>query len=132
MVQLQCLAHGTPPLRYEWTKANSSLPGHATVRESVLHISPAAPHDSGAYLCRVSNRVGSAEAVAHVRVQGEDTGKVQRWCSQEGKGGGCGQGACLKEIPFHSDPCRADPCHTFNAHSNPHGWSQRILGAVVF
>uniref|UniRef100_A0A670K7D7 Heparan sulfate proteoglycan 2 n=1 Tax=Podarcis muralis TaxID=64176 RepID=A0A670K7D7_PODMU len=75
VVQLQCLAHGTPPLRYEWTKANSSLPGHATVRESVLHISPAAPHDSGAYLCRVSNRVGSAEAVAHVRVQGEDTGK---------------------------------------------------------
>uniref|UniRef100_A0A670K235 Heparan sulfate proteoglycan 2 n=1 Tax=Podarcis muralis TaxID=64176 RepID=A0A670K235_PODMU len=68
VVQLQCLAHGTPPLRYEWTKANSSLPGHATVRESVLHISPAAPHDSGAYLCRVSNRVGSAEAVAHVRV----------------------------------------------------------------
>uniref|UniRef100_A0A670K0Z6 Heparan sulfate proteoglycan 2 n=1 Tax=Podarcis muralis TaxID=64176 RepID=A0A670K0Z6_PODMU len=76
VVQLQCLAHGTPPLRYEWTKANSSLPGHATVRESVLHISPAAPHDSGAYLCRVSNRVGSAEAVAHVRVQGAAGGPL--------------------------------------------------------
>ncbi|XP_060132262.1 basement membrane-specific heparan sulfate proteoglycan core protein isoform X6 [Zootoca vivipara] len=76
VVQLQCLAHGTPPLRYEWAKANGSLPGHATVRERVLHISPAAPRDSGTYLCRVSNRVGSAEAVAHVRVQGAAGGPL--------------------------------------------------------
>ncbi|XP_060115564.1 basement membrane-specific heparan sulfate proteoglycan core protein [Heteronotia binoei] len=70
VVQFQCLAHGTPPLRYEWSKANGSLPGHAVVREAILHISPARPQDSGTYRCFVSNRVGSAEALAQVRVRG--------------------------------------------------------------
>ncbi|XP_063001421.1 basement membrane-specific heparan sulfate proteoglycan core protein [Elgaria multicarinata webbii] len=70
VVQLQCLAHGTPPLRYEWTKVNGSLPVHTTVRDGVLHISPTTAHDSGTYRCHVSNRVGSAEALARVRVQG--------------------------------------------------------------
>lgn len=70
-MQLQCLAHGTPPLHYQWTKVNSSLPEHATVRESILHIHPATTQDSGTYRCLVSNRVGSAEAVAQVWVQGE-------------------------------------------------------------
>ncbi|XP_077167850.1 basement membrane-specific heparan sulfate proteoglycan core protein isoform X5 [Paroedura picta] len=70
VVQLQCLAHGTPPLQYQWSKVNGSLPGHAVVREAILHISPAVPHDSGTYRCLVSNRVGSAEALAQVRVRG--------------------------------------------------------------
>ncbi|EMP24866.1 Basement membrane-specific heparan sulfate proteoglycan core protein, partial [Chelonia mydas] len=69
-VQLQCLAHGTPPLRYQWTKANGSLSSHAVLRESALHISPIAPEDSGTYRCLVSNRVGSAETFAQVSVQG--------------------------------------------------------------
>ncbi|KAJ7306581.1 hypothetical protein JRQ81_009947, partial [Phrynocephalus forsythii] len=74
LVQLQCLAHGTPPLRYEWTRVNGSLPGHAVVRENILRLSPATPHDAGTYHCRVSNRVGSAEALAQVRVQGSPSG----------------------------------------------------------
>ncbi|XP_066493850.1 basement membrane-specific heparan sulfate proteoglycan core protein isoform X4 [Tiliqua scincoides] len=69
-LQLQCLAHGTPPLRYEWTKANGSLSGRAMVREGILHISPTTRRDSGTYRCLVSNRVGSAEALAQVQVQG--------------------------------------------------------------
>ncbi|XP_074831677.1 basement membrane-specific heparan sulfate proteoglycan core protein isoform X3 [Carettochelys insculpta] len=73
-VQLQCLAHGTPPLRYQWSKANGSLPGHAVLREAVLHIGSAAPEDSGTYRCLVSNRVGSAEAWAQVRVHGLASG----------------------------------------------------------
>ncbi|XP_075762396.1 basement membrane-specific heparan sulfate proteoglycan core protein isoform X5 [Pelodiscus sinensis] len=73
-VQLQCLAHGTPPLRYQWSKANGSLPERAAQRQATLHISPAAPEDSGTYRCLVSNRVGSAEALAQVRVQGSAPG----------------------------------------------------------
>ncbi|XP_043356008.1 basement membrane-specific heparan sulfate proteoglycan core protein isoform X9 [Dermochelys coriacea] len=69
-VQLQCLAHGTPPLHYQWTKANGSLSSHAVLRESALHISPIAPEDSGTYRCLVSNRVGSAETFAQVSVEG--------------------------------------------------------------
>uniref|UniRef100_A0ABM5EK41 Basement membrane-specific heparan sulfate proteoglycan core protein isoform X2 n=1 Tax=Pogona vitticeps TaxID=103695 RepID=A0ABM5EK41_9SAUR len=74
LVQLQCLAHGTPPLRYTWTRVNSSLPGHAVVRDGILRIGPATPHDLGTYRCHVSNRVGSAEALAQVRVQGSPLG----------------------------------------------------------
>ncbi|KAJ6656843.1 hypothetical protein lerEdw1_003174 [Lerista edwardsae] len=70
VLQLQCLAHGTPPLRFAWTKVNGSLSGRAVVREGILHISPATPRDSGTYRCLVSNRVGSAEALAQVQVQG--------------------------------------------------------------
>ncbi|XP_039223672.1 basement membrane-specific heparan sulfate proteoglycan core protein isoform X11 [Crotalus tigris] len=75
-VQLQCLAHGTPPLRYQWTKVNGSLPGGATVREGVLHFSQAGHRDSGTYRCHVSNRVGSAEALAQVYVQGRAGGPL--------------------------------------------------------
>ncbi|XP_044852234.1 basement membrane-specific heparan sulfate proteoglycan core protein isoform X5 [Mauremys mutica] len=69
-VRLQCLAHGTPPLHYQWSKANGSLSSKAVLRESALHISPTAPEDSGTYRCLVSNRVGSAETFAQVSVQG--------------------------------------------------------------
>ncbi|XP_067423107.1 basement membrane-specific heparan sulfate proteoglycan core protein isoform X3 [Emydura macquarii macquarii] len=69
-VQLQCLAHGTPPLRYQWEKVNGSLSSHAVLREGTLHISPAVPKDSGTYRCLVSNRVSSAETFAQVSVQG--------------------------------------------------------------
>uniref|UniRef100_A0A452GNZ3 Basement membrane-specific heparan sulfate proteoglycan core protein n=1 Tax=Gopherus agassizii TaxID=38772 RepID=A0A452GNZ3_9SAUR len=71
-VRLQCLAHGTPPLRYQWSKTNGSLSSNAVLRESALHISPTAPEDSGTYRCLVSNRVGSAETFAQVR--GEPSG----------------------------------------------------------
>ncbi|KAM9115672.1 basement membrane-specific heparan sulfate proteoglycan core protein isoform 4-T4 [Pangshura tecta] len=69
-VRLQCLAHGTPPLHYQWSKANGSLSSKAVLRESALHISPTAPEDSGTYRCLVSNRVGSAETFAQVSVLG--------------------------------------------------------------
>lgn len=37
----------------------------------MLLLEPAAPADSGRYRCRVTNKVGSAEAFAQVLVQGE-------------------------------------------------------------
>lgn len=70
-VQLQCLAHGTPPLTFQWSRVGGSLSGRATARNEMLHFEPAAPEDSGRYRCRVTNRVGSAEAFAHVVIQGE-------------------------------------------------------------
>ncbi|XP_067328853.1 basement membrane-specific heparan sulfate proteoglycan core protein isoform X4 [Anolis sagrei] len=77
MVQLQCLAHGTPPLHYRWSKANDGqLPGHAVAREGVLHLGPVIPRDSGAYRCSVRNRVGEAEVLAQVRVQGSPEGPL--------------------------------------------------------
>uniref|UniRef100_G1NWX9 Heparan sulfate proteoglycan 2 n=1 Tax=Myotis lucifugus TaxID=59463 RepID=G1NWX9_MYOLU len=69
-VQLQCLAHGTPPLTFQWSRVGGSLPGRATARNEMLHFESVAPEDSGRYRCQVTNRVGSAEAFTLVHVQG--------------------------------------------------------------
>nr|XP_035965228.1 basement membrane-specific heparan sulfate proteoglycan core protein isoform X20 [Halichoerus grypus] len=69
-VQLQCLAHGTPPLTFQWSRVGGSLPGRVTARNEMLRFEPAAPEDSGRYRCQVTNKVGSAEAFAQVLVQG--------------------------------------------------------------
>ncbi|VFV24759.1 basement membrane-specific heparan [Lynx pardinus] len=69
-VQIQCLAHGTPPLTFQWSRVGGNLPGRATARNEMLRFEPAAPEDSGRYRCRVTNKVGSAEAFAQVLIQG--------------------------------------------------------------
>nr|XP_060478237.1 basement membrane-specific heparan sulfate proteoglycan core protein isoform X8 [Panthera onca] len=69
-VQIQCLAHGTPPLTFQWSRVGGSLPRRATARNEMLRFEPVAPEDSGHYRCRVTNKVGSAEAFAQVLVQG--------------------------------------------------------------
>ncbi|XP_038319304.1 basement membrane-specific heparan sulfate proteoglycan core protein isoform X13 [Canis lupus familiaris] len=69
-VQLQCLAHGTPPLTFQWSRVGGSLPARATARNELLRFESVAPEDSGRYRCQVTNKVGSAEAFAQVFVQG--------------------------------------------------------------
>nr|CAE51322.1 basement membrane-specific heparan sulfate proteoglycan core protein precursor [Gallus gallus] len=74
-VQLQCLAHGTPPLFYTWDKLNGSLSPRAVPRAGLLRISPALPSDAGTYRCMVTNRVGGrAETFARVTVHGDGGG----------------------------------------------------------
>ncbi|KAF4789396.1 hypothetical protein TURU_151812 [Turdus rufiventris] len=70
-LQVQCLAHGTPPLHYTWDKVNGSLSARVAHRAGLLRLSPAAPADTGTYRCLVTNRVGSAEAFARVAVHGD-------------------------------------------------------------
>lgn len=70
-LQVQCLAHGTPPLLYAWHKVNGSLSARVAHRGGLLRISPVLPADAGTYRCLVTNRVGTAEAFAHVAVHGE-------------------------------------------------------------
>ncbi|XP_072773402.1 basement membrane-specific heparan sulfate proteoglycan core protein isoform X3 [Taeniopygia guttata] len=70
-LQVQCLAHGTPPLHYTWDKVNGSLSARVAHRAGLLRLSPAAPADAGTYRCLVSNRVGTAEAFARVAVHGD-------------------------------------------------------------
>ncbi|XP_075408101.1 basement membrane-specific heparan sulfate proteoglycan core protein isoform X2 [Tenrec ecaudatus] len=76
IVELRCLAHGTPPLTFQWSRVGSSLPRRATTRNELLRFEPVGPEDSGRYLCQVTNRVGSAEAVAQLTVQGSAPGSV--------------------------------------------------------
>lgn len=70
-LQVQCLAHGTPPLHYTWDKVNGSLSARVAHRAGLLRLSPAAPADAGTYRCLVTNRVGTAEAFVRVAVHGE-------------------------------------------------------------
>ncbi|XP_061298169.1 basement membrane-specific heparan sulfate proteoglycan core protein isoform X8 [Pezoporus flaviventris] len=70
-LQVQCLAHGTPPLLYTWDKLNGSLSARTSHRAGLLRISPALPADAGTYRCRVTNRVGTAEAFSRVAVHGD-------------------------------------------------------------
>uniref|UniRef100_A0A672L9B0 Heparan sulfate proteoglycan 2 n=1 Tax=Sinocyclocheilus grahami TaxID=75366 RepID=A0A672L9B0_SINGR len=71
VIRLQCLAHGTPPLRFEWTKVNGSLPPSAQQQGGDLQINLAKESDAGTYKCVASNKVGKSEAQARVSVRCE-------------------------------------------------------------
>ncbi|XP_043919164.1 basement membrane-specific heparan sulfate proteoglycan core protein isoform X3 [Protopterus annectens] len=68
-ISLQCLAHGTPPITYEWTKEDGSLPSRSTVRNGILQINGATAEDAGNYKCVVKNKVGRAHTTAVVKVK---------------------------------------------------------------
>ncbi|XP_029578637.1 basement membrane-specific heparan sulfate proteoglycan core protein isoform X5 [Salmo trutta] len=69
VIRLQCLAHGTPPLLFQWTKLNGSLSTRADVQGGDLQINLAIPEDAGAYKCVATNKVGTSEAHAKVTVR---------------------------------------------------------------
>ncbi|XP_061698268.1 basement membrane-specific heparan sulfate proteoglycan core protein isoform X3 [Syngnathoides biaculeatus] len=69
VIRLQCLAHGTPPLTYIWTKLDGALPSRAQVSDGDLQINLATAEDAGSYQCVASNRVGHSEVVAKVTVR---------------------------------------------------------------
>eukprot|EP00063_Salmo_salar_P016771 XP_013991606.1 PREDICTED: basement membrane-specific heparan sulfate proteoglycan core protein-like isoform X19 [Salmo salar] len=69
VIRLQCLAHGTPPLLFQWTKLNGSLSTRADVQGGDLQINLAIPEDAGTYKCVATNKVGTSEAHAKVTVR---------------------------------------------------------------
>lgn len=71
VIRLQCLAHGTPPLTYTWTRLDGLLPSRAVVNGGDLQINLAAADDAGSYKCVASNSVGSSEVIAKVTVRCE-------------------------------------------------------------
>ncbi|KAM6982618.1 LOW QUALITY PROTEIN: basement membrane-specific heparan sulfate proteoglycan core protein [Tautogolabrus adspersus] len=69
VIRLQCLAHGTPPLTYTWTKLDGNLPPRTEVSGGDLQINLATAEDAGSYKCVASNKVGNSEVVAKVTVR---------------------------------------------------------------
>uniref|UniRef100_A0A8C5EK91 Heparan sulfate proteoglycan 2 n=1 Tax=Gouania willdenowi TaxID=441366 RepID=A0A8C5EK91_GOUWI len=69
VIRLQCLAHGTPPLTYTWTKLDGNLPARAQINEGDLQINLATAEDAGSYKCIASNNVGNSEVIAKVTVR---------------------------------------------------------------
>ncbi|KAM4758606.1 basement membrane-specific heparan sulfate proteoglycan core protein isoform 3-T3 [Cyanocitta cristata] len=86
-LQVQCLAHGTPPLHYTWEKVNGSLSARVAHRAGLLRLSPVAAADAGTYRCVVTNRVGTTEAFARVAVHGD-----------AGEGGGIAGGPLVVQV----------------------------------
>lgn len=76
VIRLQCLAHGTPPLTYTWTKLDGNLPSRAEVSGGDLQINLATAEDAGTYKCVASNKVGNSEVVAKVTVRCKSAGNV--------------------------------------------------------
>ncbi|KAG7477685.1 hypothetical protein MATL_G00072180 [Megalops atlanticus] len=76
VIRLQCLAHGTPPLHFDWTKVDGSLPAKAEVQAGNLQINLATEADAGTYRCKATNKVGSSEALAKVTVTSPLTVRV--------------------------------------------------------
>lgn len=74
VIRLQCLAHGTPPLTYTWTKLDGNLPPRAQASGGDLQINLATAEDAGSYKCVASNKVGNSEVVAKVTV------RCKLWC----------------------------------------------------
>ncbi|KAL6119478.1 hspg2 [Pungitius sinensis] len=68
VIRLQCLAHGTPPLTYTWTKLDGYLPPRAQVNGGDLQINLATAGDAGSYKCVASNKVANSEVIAKVTV----------------------------------------------------------------
>ncbi|XP_017274656.1 basement membrane-specific heparan sulfate proteoglycan core protein isoform X4 [Kryptolebias marmoratus] len=69
VIRLQCLAHGTPPLTYTWTKLDGNLPPRAQVSGGDLQINLATAEDAGSYKCVASNSAGSSEVIAKVTIR---------------------------------------------------------------
>ncbi|XP_069382459.1 basement membrane-specific heparan sulfate proteoglycan core protein isoform X24 [Paralichthys olivaceus] len=69
VIRLQCLAHGTPPLTYTWSKLDGGLSPRAQVSGGDLQINLATAEDAGSYKCVASNKVGNSEVVAKVTVR---------------------------------------------------------------
>uniref|UniRef100_A0A8C2DB51 Ig-like domain-containing protein n=1 Tax=Cyprinus carpio TaxID=7962 RepID=A0A8C2DB51_CYPCA len=70
-LRLQCLAHGSHPIRFRWTRVGraSMSPGAETTKDGLLKIAKLKLTDSGTYKCVATNHVGSSEVLTKVTVR---------------------------------------------------------------
>lgn len=83
-LRLQCLAHGTHPIRFRWMRVGgaSMSPGAESTKDGLLKIPRLKASDSGTYKCVATNHVGSSEALTKVIVRGAwNSEKTFRICS---------------------------------------------------
>ncbi|XP_042247451.1 basement membrane-specific heparan sulfate proteoglycan core protein-like [Thunnus maccoyii] len=70
-LRLQCLAHGSHPIRFVWTRVGrGNLPaGTETTKDGKLLNAHVKLSDSGTYKCVATNHIGSSEALAKVIIK---------------------------------------------------------------
>ncbi|XP_061625452.1 basement membrane-specific heparan sulfate proteoglycan core protein-like isoform X4 [Phyllopteryx taeniolatus] len=72
-LSLRCLAHGSHPIQFEWSRVGrGNLPaGSQTTNDGQLVIAHVKMTDGGTYKCVATNHIGSSEALAKVIVKGQ-------------------------------------------------------------
>ncbi|KAF7654921.1 hypothetical protein LDENG_00063270 [Lucifuga dentata] len=72
VLRLQCLAHGSHPITFSWSRVGRATlpPGTVTTKDGKLLIVHAKLSDSGTYKCVATNHIGSSEALAKVVIKG--------------------------------------------------------------
>uniref|UniRef100_A0A3P8WN31 Heparan sulfate proteoglycan 2 n=1 Tax=Cynoglossus semilaevis TaxID=244447 RepID=A0A3P8WN31_CYNSE len=68
VIRLQCLAHGTPPLTYVWTKLDGNISPRAQISSGDL-IENLEQSNEGVYICRASSVYGQAQDTARLTIQ---------------------------------------------------------------
>ncbi|XP_061625448.1 basement membrane-specific heparan sulfate proteoglycan core protein-like isoform X2 [Phyllopteryx taeniolatus] len=70
-LSLRCLAHGSHPIQFEWSRVGrGNLPaGSQTTNDGQLVIAHVKMTDGGTYKCVATNHIGSSEALAKVIVK---------------------------------------------------------------
>ncbi|XP_056310407.1 basement membrane-specific heparan sulfate proteoglycan core protein-like [Danio aesculapii] len=70
-LRLQCLAHGSHPIRFRWTRVGGATmsSGAESTKDGLLRIPQLKSSDSGTYKCVATNHVGSSEALSRVTVK---------------------------------------------------------------
>uniref|UniRef100_A0A8C1U3K4 Ig-like domain-containing protein n=1 Tax=Cyprinus carpio TaxID=7962 RepID=A0A8C1U3K4_CYPCA len=81
-LRLQCLAHGSHPIRFRWTRMGraSMSPGAETTKDGLLKIAKLKLTDSGTYKCVATNHVGSSEVLTKVTVRGASNSEKTEIC----------------------------------------------------
>ncbi|XP_031583338.1 basement membrane-specific heparan sulfate proteoglycan core protein-like [Oreochromis aureus] len=70
-LQLQCLAHGTHPIQFTWSRVGrpSLSPTAELTNDGKLLIAKVKQSDSGTYKCVATNHIGSTEATTRVIIR---------------------------------------------------------------
>eukprot|EP00062_Callorhinchus_milii_P024166 gi/632983793/ref/XP_007908822.1/ PREDICTED: irregular chiasm C-roughest protein-like [Callorhinchus milii] len=79
-LQLKCIVDANPsPIHYNWIRANDSFPKSITVQEDgIITLPRMTPDLDGLYVCKASNKVGSAKAFLYLDT-GLNPNGVQRF-----------------------------------------------------
>ncbi|XP_071839760.1 basement membrane-specific heparan sulfate proteoglycan core protein-like isoform X3 [Apostichopus japonicus] len=67
--RISCMADGTDPIFYEWSKVGGQLSPHAHDVDGMLEITKVTAADAGEYRCLSQNEAGRSEAFASITVQ---------------------------------------------------------------
>ncbi|EDO35294.1 predicted protein, partial [Nematostella vectensis] len=68
--ELTCIASGSPAPETQWRRLNGSLPVTHSIKGGRLQLMNVTHEDAGMYICRATNKEGTAEGFATIKIKG--------------------------------------------------------------